>query len=92
MRFLFWLKRPAQVRPKEIDTLKRWLNDYAPDSLVVTSYLPGEELKILSGPFQDQEGVVVEQRGQSMVLYLQELQLQVKVDLRQATIQAIAQI
>jgi len=89
VRFLFWLKRPAQVRPQDIDTLKRWLNDCAPDSMEVTSYVPGRELKILSGPFQDHEGVVVEQRGQSLELYLKELQLQVKVDLRQATIQAL---
>ena len=51
---------------------------------------PGKALKILSGPFQDHEVVVVEQRGQSLALYLKELQLQVKVDLRQATLQALA--
>jgi len=90
VRFLFWLKRPAQVRPKEIETLKRWLNDYAPDSLEITTHVPGRELKILSGPFQDHEGVVVEQRGQSLALYLKELQIQVKVDLRKVTIQALA--
>jgi len=90
VRFLYWLKRPAQVRPSEIDMLKRWLNDYAPYTLEVTTYVPGRELKILSGPFQDHEVVVVEQRGQSLALYLKELQLQVKVDLRQATLQALA--
>jgi transcriptional antiterminator RfaH len=90
VRFLFWLKRPAQVRPQEIDTLKRWLNDYPPDSLEVMTYQPGQEFKILSGPFQAHEGIVVEQRGQRLAIYLKELQIQVKVDLSQATILALA--
>ena len=55
VRFLFWLKRPALVRPQEIDTLKRWLNDFTTEAIQVESLLPGQHLKIQSGPLQGQE-------------------------------------
>jgi len=89
VRYLFWLKRPALVRPQEIDTLKRWLNDFTPEAIQVESLLPGQHLKIQSGPLQGQEAQLLEHRGDSMVLYLPSIQLQVRVDLSHTEIQAI---
>jgi len=81
VRFLFWLKRPAQVRPKEIETLKRWLNDFAPESMTLQKLEPGQRTTLLSGPFQGQEGVVKEMKPERAQLYLEELQILIEVDL-----------
>ena len=81
VRFLFWLKRPAQVRPKEIETLKRWLNDYAPESMTLQKLGPGQRTTLLSGPFQGQEGVVKEMKSERAQLFLEELQILIEVDL-----------
>jgi transcriptional antiterminator RfaH len=89
VRFLFWLKRPALVRPQEIDTLKRLLNDFTPEAIQVESLLPGQHLKIQSGPLQGQEAQLLEHRRDSMLLYLPSIQLQVRVDLSHTEIQAV---
>ena len=81
VRFLFWLKRPAQVRPKEIETLKRWLNDFAPESMTLQKLEPGQRTTLLSGPFQGQEGVVKEMKPERAQLFLEELQILIEVDL-----------
>ena len=81
VRFLFWLKRPAQVRPKEIETLKRWLNDFAPESMTLQKLEPGQRTTLLSGPFQGQEGVVKEMKSERAQLFLEELQILIEVDL-----------
>ena len=81
VRFLFWLKRPAQVRPKEIETLKRWLNDFAPESMTLQKLEPGQRTTLLSGPFQGQEGVVKEMKCERAQLFLEELQILLEVDL-----------
>jgi transcription antitermination factor NusG len=81
VRFLFWLKRPAQVWPKEIETLKRWLNDYAPESITTSHLQPGQKTKVLTGPFQGQEGTLTEVKAERAQLYLEELQLLVELDL-----------
>ena len=81
VRFLFWLKRPAQVRPKEIETLKRWLSDFEATCINVESFQPGEKIHIQSGPLLGKSGEVVEQRGQNLELILEELRLKIRIDL-----------
>ena len=81
VRFLFWLKRPAQVRPQEIDTLKRWLNDFSMEAISMETYRTGQAVKLLSGPLQGHHAAVTEQRGGTLELVLEELQIKVKVDL-----------
>ena len=81
VRFLFWLKRPAQVRPKEIDTLKRWLNDFRMEAISMETYRVGQAVKMLSGPLQGHHAKISEQRGGVLELVLEELQIKVKVDL-----------
>jgi transcription antitermination factor NusG len=81
VRFLFWLKRPAQVRPKEIETLKRWLNDYAPEAITTSHLHPGQKTKVLTGPLLGHEGILKEVKAERVQLYLEELQLLVELDL-----------
>ena len=81
VRFLFWLKRPAQVRSKEIETLKKWLQDFAPDVLQVVALERGQQVEVKSGPLLGRTGKVLEQRGGTLELILEELQIKVKVDL-----------
>ena len=81
VRFLFWLKRPAQVRPQEIDTLKRWLNDFEMEAISFENYQIGQSVKMLSGPLQGHHATISEQRGGMLELVLEELQIKVKVDL-----------
>ena len=81
VRFLFWNKRPAQVRETEIDTLKRWLNDFDHDAISVQSLATGSRVSVTSGPLQGREATVLEQRGTKLELYLEDLQVKVSVDL-----------
>lgn len=81
VRFLFWLKKPAQVRPAEIEILKKWLNDYTPESLEVQGWTLGQQLTLKTGPLQGQQAILTEQRGRYAYLFLEELQLQLRVDL-----------
>jgi transcription antitermination factor NusG len=81
VRFLFWNKRPAVVRDEEIATLKRWLNDFDHEAIIVEAYQPGTSIKVQSGPLLGREATVLEQRGTKLELYLEDLQVKVSVDL-----------
>jgi transcriptional antiterminator RfaH len=80
VRFLFWNKRPAVVRDEEIATLRRWLNDFDHEAIIVEAYQPGTQIKVQSGPLQGREATVLEQRGTKLELYLEDLQVKVSVD------------
>jgi transcriptional antiterminator RfaH len=88
VRFLFWLKRPAQVRAKEIETLKRWLNDFESEWITVETYRPGQKIHFQSGPLIGKTGEVLDQRGQNLELILEELQLKIRVDLSNTQVAA----
>ena len=81
VRFLFWNKRPAQVRETEIDTLKRWLNDFDHEAISIQPLATGSHVTVKSGPLQGRDGIVLEQRGTKLELYLEDLQVKVSVDL-----------
>ena len=81
VRFLFWNKQPAQVRETEIETLKRWLNDFDHEAITVEVIAPGTKVHVQSGPLQGREGTVLEQRGTKLELYLEDLQVKISVDL-----------
>jgi transcriptional antiterminator RfaH len=81
VRFLFWNKRPAEVRETEIDTLKRWLNDFDHEYISIQSLATGSHVTVKSGPLQGRDGIVLEQRGTKLELYLEDLQVKVSVDL-----------
>jgi len=81
VRFLFWNKRPAQVRETEIDTLKRWLNDFDHESISIQLLATGSQVTVKSGPLQGREATVLEQRGTKLELFLEDLQVKVSVDL-----------
>ena len=87
VRFLFWDKRPAVVRDEEIATLKRWLNDFDHESITVEAISPGTKVHVQSGPLQGREGIVIEQRGTKLELYLEDLQVKVSVDLSKTEVQ-----
>ena len=81
VRFLFWDKRPAVVRDAEIDTLRRWLNDFDHETITVEAISPGTKVHVQSGPLQGREGIVLEQRGTKLELLLEDLQVKISVDL-----------
>ena len=88
MRFVYWLKQPAVVRDSEMETLQRWLNDYTGEALEVVGLEPGGRARIESGALMGRDAAVVERRGNRLVLFLESLDLEVQVDLRQTKITA----
>ena len=81
VRFLFWLGKPAVVKEEEILILRQWLNEVEPEALEVVGLEPGSRARIESGALMGREGEVVERRGTKLVLFLQELSVEVTVDL-----------
>ncbi len=89
VRFLFWLGKPAVVKEKEIQILRQWLNEVEPEALEVVGLEPGRRARIESGALMGREGDVVERRGSKLILFLQDLSVEVTVDLRKTQASAV---
>lgn len=57
VRFVFWLGKPAVVRNGEMETLKKFIEENSGGEMDF-KIKEGVKVRIESGPFKDQEGVV----------------------------------
>ena len=73
VRYLYWLGKPAIVKNKEIELLKKWLQDTTVTSFEVKGIAIGDHYKIESGPFLGKEGIVSKVDKNYLELVLQEL-------------------
>lgn len=60
INFVYWEGKPAVIKEKEINTIKRFLNEYENVELKPMDLKVHQRVKILSGPLMDQEGEVMD--------------------------------
>lgn len=89
VKYVFHCGKPAIIRDREMDTLKNWLEQYDHESLSTGTYNTNDRIRFKSGALMDKEGAVIEARGNYATLYLEDLALQVKVDLRKNLVEKV---
>ena len=81
VRYLFWLRRPAQLRQVEINTHQKWLGEYNHEDIDISDILPGDYVRIPSGPFTGEQAVLLDKTNKKAVVQLKELGLQLSLSL-----------
>ena len=81
VRYLFWLRRPALVRDAEIKTIQKWLGEYAHEDIDISDILPGDYVRITSGPFTGEQAVLLDKTNKKAVVQLKELGIQLSLSL-----------
>jgi transcription antitermination factor NusG len=89
VRYLFWLRRPAVVREEEIVIIQKWLGHYDHGRLKVTDITPGSYVRITSGKFMNEEGILVDMYNSKALVQLHALGIQLSLDLTQNELEAI---
>ncbi len=72
VRYLFWLGKPAIVRECEIQAIKEMLEEKYKEFLV-KDIQPGDKIILNEGSFSGQQATFKEQRGNKVILFLEEL-------------------
>lgn len=60
VNFVYWDGKPAIIREKEIQAIRRFLDENVSVELVKIDIHPDERVRVVSGPMMDQEGKVIE--------------------------------
>jgi len=60
LNLVHWLGKPAVIRDSEIESLKKFLNDYSNVSLEKIEVNINDQVKVIYGPLVEREGMVVE--------------------------------
>ncbi len=60
VNFVYWDGKPAVVRDREIQTIRRFLSEYEAVDVVKLEFEPEDRVRVVSGPMMDQEGRILE--------------------------------
>lgn len=89
VRYVFYCGKPAVVRDSEMELLKNWLDTYEHSTLIASQYSINDQVRFRSGALMDKTGAVLESKGNYATLYLEDLGLQVRVDLRKNRVEKV---
>ena len=60
INFVYWNGKPAIIKGKEIQIIKRFLDEHENVELVKMDLKPEQRVRVTAGPFMDQEGKIIE--------------------------------
>lgn len=90
LNYVYWLKRPAVVRDRDIESIQRFLHEYS--DVRVEKIEPvklSDKVEILQGPFMDQSGEVRRVSGQTVSVAIESLGFQLVVTLQKADVRVV---
>ena len=60
VNFVYWNGKPGIIKDKEIQVIKRFLDEYENVGLVKIELSKDQRVKVVAGPLMDQEGKIIE--------------------------------
>ena len=73
INFVYWNKKPAIIKEKDINAIKRFLDEYENVHLYPQELKLNQRVRILSGSLMDQEGKVVDIRHKAVKVAIDSL-------------------
>jgi transcription antitermination factor NusG len=73
VNFVYWDGKPAIIKEKEIQTIRRFLNEYENVEVQKIDLLPDQRIRITSGPMMDHEGRVLELKNKTVKVCIDSL-------------------
>ena len=63
INFVYWNGKPALIKEREIQTIRRFLDEHENVELVKIEVKQDQRVKVIAGPLMDQEGKVIQVRN-----------------------------
>ena len=76
LNFVYWLGKPAVIRDEEIDTIRKFLNEFEDVQVEPKGVVVNSEVRIRQGVLMNYHGVVVEVLGNRAVVKIETLDIQ----------------
>lgn len=76
LNFVYWLGKPAVIRDEEIDTIRKFLNEFNDVKVESKGFVVNTEVRIRQGVLMNYNGIVIEVLGNRAVVKIDTLDLQ----------------
>lgn len=89
VNFVYWNGKPAEIPEQEINTIRKFLNEYEFVVAEPMRLMPNQRIKIMSGVLMNEEGVVVRSEKNKVQVVLESLGFKLTASLGRNEIQVI---
>ena len=76
LNFVYWLGKPAKIREGEIDTIRKFLNEFSEVAVEQKGFTIESEVRIKQGIMMNYKGVIIEVLGNKAVVKIDSLDIQ----------------
>jgi transcription antitermination factor NusG len=73
INFVYWDGKPAVIKEKEIESIRKFLDEYEDVQLIKLEIRDDQKVRITSGAFMDLEGKVIEVKNKSARVLVESL-------------------
>jgi transcription antitermination factor NusG len=73
INFVYWDGKPAVIKEKEIESIRKFLDEYEDVGLIKVDIRQDQKVRITAGLFMDQEGRVIEIKNKSARILIESL-------------------
>ena len=81
VQYVFWLGKPAIIKPNEIEALKQQFDSSVPIvNLEISTWRSNETIQISDGPFKGQEAIVDQLSSNKVRLLLKSLNIYITIE------------
>lgn len=89
LNFVYWSGKPAIVKEKEIDTIRKFLDEYDNVSLEKIELQPSQKVKIKRGVFMELEGQVIKVLNNKAIVVINSLGYQIVAQIKKSNLEAV---
>ncbi|MEO7310407.1 MAG: UpxY family transcription antiterminator [Chitinophagaceae bacterium] len=90
LNFVYWLGKPAVIKNDEIDTIRKFLNEYEDVKLEQSTVNIHDTVRINTGPFMQMEGDVMEVKNRTVKVYLPSLGYAMMAEVEKANVEILS--
>lgn len=73
VNFVYWDGKPAIIRDKEIQAIKKFLDEYENVQLIKIEIRPDDRVRVVAGPLTDAEGKILEIKNKTAKVQIDSL-------------------
>jgi transcription antitermination factor NusG len=73
VNFVYWNGKPAIIKEKEIELIRKFLDEHTDVSVIPTDIKPNEKVQVTAGAFIDKQGKVLEVKNKVVKVLIESL-------------------
>lgn len=92
LNFVYWNGKPAMVKEKEVEVIKKFLDEYDNVLLEKIDFAPSQKVVVKRGVFMEKEGEVIKVLNNRVMVAIHSLGYQIVAQIKKSNLEVVRQI